>query len=493
MNSSAAATRDEVTFSWNGKSLRARAGDTIATALWRNDVLVLGSSRKRHRPLGLSGTYLQGELVQVDGIPHVRASTCLVTEGLEVRQQNVWPSPHFNLLMLARMIPPGWLRGGFERSMLFPGGTRRFQWWERLLMWAAGEASVDAGTRGWDASIPRGALLEVDTAVVGGGPAGRSAANDATRRGQRTVLVSSSATPGIHAAEMGADLAELDPRVTVLTRHIAVGVYRNATLLLAVPTDASAPARVIAAPHLVLATGKRSCPPWVTGHDLPGVLDLHTGLDLARVLGAELGPVVAVGTGAEQALSAALRRHGVTVSASVSADELLRIRGRRRVSGVVLSRGFVRCRTVVHAGPWASDASLRFQAASSGTLRLTAGPLPSHVTVVGGAAQRDEPPALRADHDLNLAVCPCMDVTVGEIHDLVRGGEYEIEVLKRATGCGMGPCQGFPCWRLMRAVIRHAMPDTRETGGDDAPTSRPPRGGITVRQAAGLDGLVPLD
>src|SRR5580658_9515277 len=89
---------DEVTFFWNGRRLRARAGDSIAAALWRNDVLALGSSRKRHRPLGLSGAFIQGELVQVDGVPHVRAGTARIAPGLDIRAQNTWPSPRFDLL-----------------------------------------------------------------------------------------------------------------------------------------------------------------------------------------------------------------------------------------------------------------------------------------------------------------------------------------------------------------------------------------------------------
>jgi hypothetical protein len=145
----------------------------------------------------------------------------------------------------------------------------------------------------------------------------------------------------------------------------------------------------------------------------------------------------------------------------------------------------------VHAGPWLSDPSLRFQASSSGTLRLTAGPVPNNVSVVGSASEPDEPVMLCDVKELaRVAVCPCMDVTALEVYRRALGGETSMEVLKRATGCGMGPCQGFPCWVLAQAVVRLA---TGEGGDDDRPSHRPPRAGITVRQAAGLDGLVDLD
>jgi sarcosine oxidase subunit alpha len=83
-----------------------------------------------------------------------------------------------------------------------------------------------------------------------------------------------------------------------------------------------------------------------------------------------------------------------------------------------------------------------------------------------------------------------MDVTVGELLAHIEAGDTHIEVLKRATSCGMGPCQGFPCWQLMRAVVERA---TGGNAGNDLPTYRPPRRGITVEQAAGLDGLLEVE
>ena len=62
-----------------------------------------------------------------------------------------------------------------------------------------------------------------------------------------------------------------------------------------------------------------------------------------------------------------------------------------------------------------------------------------------------------------------------------------VEELKRQTSCGMGPCQGLPCWELMRGLMLKVS-DGRH--GDDRPSHRGPRRGLTVAQAAGLDGLV---
>jgi bacterioferritin-associated ferredoxin len=450
--------------------------------------VAIGASRKRHRPLGVSGSYIQGELVQVNGVPHVRSSDFEITEGLVVQQQNTWPSPRFNLLTLLRFLTPAMVRGGFERNALFPGGTRRFQWWERLLMHLAGEVSIEPSPD--SVSSLKGRSLSVDTVVVGGGPSGREAANAAVRRGDATLLVTPGRVPGRRCSDLGGDLPILDPEVSVLNGHTIVGVYRSGHLLIAAPREGSHPATVIAASKTVLATGRRSCAPMVPGHDLPGVMDAHTAVDLARMLGAELGPAVIVGSGAEVPAAAALRAQNVQVAAVARVQEVTKIIGRGRVSGVVVSGARVACRTVVHAGPWMSDPSLAFQSAASGTLRLTAGELPAGVSVVGAAALVDEAVHLPNLDCAHIAVCPCMDVTAGELKALIDAGERHIEVLKRATGCGMGPCQGFPCWALARAVLQRVGGDS---SANDRPSHRPPRAGLTVAQAAGLDGVVELN
>ena len=81
-----------------------------------------------------------------------------------------------------------------------------------------------------------------------------------------------------------------------------------------------------------------------------------------------------------------------------------------------------------------------------------------------------------------------MDVTVGEIRDLVDEGVTHVEELKRLTGCGMGPCQGFPCWDLLAAALAAITGEPAASFGH--PSYRPPRGALSVAQAAGLADLV---
>ena len=251
-------------FRWNGRLLRAEAGDTIAAALWRHGIRQLGVSRKLHRPLGLSGAYLQGVLVEVNGVPHVRADERLVTEGMDVVRQNAWPNARFDLMNVLRLLPASWVRGGFEHTMWFPSGTRRFGVWERLLSFIAGEVDIRPAAQLQTTRIG-GLRLDCDVVVVGGGPAGVNAANEARRAGSTVVLVTRGSQHGETASALGIVLPPLDPEVTLLASHVVTGVYRAGHVVLAAPLDPGQSATILVCRRLVLAHGKRSCPPLVPG------------------------------------------------------------------------------------------------------------------------------------------------------------------------------------------------------------------------------------
>jgi len=457
-----------VEFTWNGARLQAQPGDSVAAALKRSGIDALAVSRKRHRPLGWSGSFVQGVLAEVDGTPNVRLDQIAVRQGMAVRRQNAWPAPGFDLLKALRLLPARWVRGGFEHPRLLPSGTWRFERWERLLSFLAGEGRLAPDAT---APIPPGRKRRVDAVVVGDGPHGRREAVHLATAGKEVVLV----TRG---------QASPCPGIEVLERHEAFGVYRGGTLVAAAPLDGAGGAAVFETAELVLATGRVSCPPLVPGNDLPGVMDARTAQHLAQ-RGVGLRRIVVVGTGAEVALAPTLAAAGEVVAVA-PVSGLRRILGRGRVSAVDLDRR-VACDTLVHAGPWIADPNLAFQARAEGRVRLAAQALPPNVRVIGSAALPDEPVHLCDLADArHAAVCPCMDVMGGEILDLVARGMTHVEELKRQTGCGMGPCQGLPCWELLRALVAKA------TGQpvDDRPSHRPPRRALTIAQAAGLADLV---
>jgi len=93
MNGTVSAGGDALAFSFNGRPLTGRAGDTLAVALGRNGIRRVARTRKRHLPLGLLGASVSGSLARVDGIPNVRLDQVRLRAGAQVRAQNCWPVP----------------------------------------------------------------------------------------------------------------------------------------------------------------------------------------------------------------------------------------------------------------------------------------------------------------------------------------------------------------------------------------------------------------
>lgn len=478
-----------VTIRWNGKSIEAREGDSVAAALYANGIRLLARSRKRHRPQGLSGSFLGPVLGRVNGCPNVRLDLETVCPGLDTHIQNVWPAARFDLLPLVQLLPTRWLYAGFEHSNLIRNGTRLSRVWEYSLAYLAGMADPPDSVLINDRNPGR--LLQTDVLVVGGGPAGCSAANEAVARGERVILITRGQTCGRSARLMAEPVPSLDPRVVLLAGMEVFGLYRGGRVAACAPPSHDRGAAVVETKLTVLATGRRSCPPLVRGNDLLGVLDTHAALALAGEHGVAPGRAVFVtGTGAQTRVAARLSTLGVNVVGTAPVDSIRRITGRKEVTSIETDRRTA-CDSVVHAGPWRRDPNLLFQAASEGSFHLNLGANPAEVQCVGAAAGPDEPVVVGPEPDETTLVCSCMDVTWDELARHVEKGETDVEVLKRLTACGMGPCQGTPCWDLMAAVLTELTGTPAE--GFGRPSHRDPRRSITVGQAAGLDGLIEAD
>lgn len=474
-------------FFWNGRRLSAAPGDSLAAALMRNGITTVARSRKLHRPLGYSGSHVVGILARVDGRPNVRLDQEPVRPGCRVEAQNVWPSAGFDLLRGFQLLPPKAVYGGFEHGRFTPSQGGAYMMWERMMAFLAGVA--EPPSKEHHGARRPGSRLDCDLLVVGAGPAGCKAANEAAAQGRSVIVVTRGETAGRFATAMGAPPEPLDARITFLPAMDLFGGYRGGKLFVAAPHRHDQGAIAIHAEEALLATGRRSMPPLVKGNQLPGVMDAHAALDLVHRHGLKLGSRVAViGSGAEQAVAARLAELGVNVVHRGAAKDLAKVVGRGQVRAIRLSSGQIPCDVVVHAGPWRVDPSLPFQITAEGELQLVGGLLPAHVVLGGAAAGPSEPVHIPARLSPDALVCPCMDVTVGEIVLHVDNGETDPEVLKRLTSCGMGPCQGYPCWDNMLAVLAH------RTGGRPEdfrrPSHRAPRRAITVAQAAGLADVI---
>jgi sarcosine oxidase subunit alpha len=184
-----------IKFRFDGRTYEGYSGDTVASALTAAGVSILSRSFKYHRPRGLlcGAGHCPNCLVQIGDEPSVRSCKRVIEEGMDVRPQNAWPSLDNDVMALtesiSRFLPVGFYYKIFHRPRtLWPA-------FEHILRNAAGLGVIDQNTPEGDYDKQ---YLHADVVVVGGGPAGLSAAVSAAEAGARVLLIDENPQLGGH-------------------------------------------------------------------------------------------------------------------------------------------------------------------------------------------------------------------------------------------------------------------------------------------------------
>jgi glycine cleavage system aminomethyltransferase T len=273
--------------------------------------------------------------------------------------------------------------------------------------------------------------VEVDVCVIGGGSAGRAEADAARRSGRETVVLDAGAGDEVVAIYAG-------PTVIARTTTGMLHVHAH---------------------EVVVATGTAEIQPVCPGNDLAGIVTARAAETLIAA-GVDLGVTVRVGP----------------------ADRLVRFDGADgRMTHVVTrdpdSGGETRRAAdtaIVELGTAPRDLLARM---------ADGGAAAAHVRVVGSAGAADAAPL--PPPPTEGMVCRCMGASVDDLEEAWGRGFTELELLKRSSRAGLGPCQGGACLPHVRSWI------AARTGGEPPPpfTARPAARQITLAEA-GADAYV---
>ena len=310
-----------VNFTFNGKKYAAYAGDTIASALAAGGVQIFSRSFKYHRPRGLMccAGHCPNCLVQVGDEPNVRACLRPVEDGMSVKPQNVWPSLERDVMALTalgqRFMPVGFYYKTFIRPQsLWPT-------YEYILRHAAGLGQVypDTEPDRYDKQY-----LHADVAVVGGGPAGLSAAIAAAQAGARVLMFDDGPVLGGHLRYAGPENGALNNLLANVENLPALQTYSNTSVLGWFEENWLSAVRgrrlyKIRAKSIVFATGAYEQPLIFDNNDLPGVMLASAARRLLHLYGVRPGQKVVVVTANDDGWAAAaeLQDAGLTLSGVV--------------------------------------------------------------------------------------------------------------------------------------------------------------------------------
>ena len=325
-------------FSFLGRELTGYEGDTVASALYAEGVRVFSRSLKYHRPRGLYS--IDGEsantLLHIDGVPNECAETTLLRAGMDTRPQNVDGDPRHDVYGLLDKLDR-WMPAGFYYKLFHrPYGLWPF--FQNRIRKLAGVGQLES-LEGLDAAGRSELHLNAEVAVIGGGPAGLSAALAAAEAGVRVALFEQRPLLGGHfdwrvrevdgrpLHERVLDLAldaGSDARVRVFTHAPVIGVWGEnlITGFQVGKDDDPFDTRYFEcrANSVVVATGCRERPLIFNHNDRPGVMQVGCAWRLARTYSTLPGERAVFTVGDDLGLEAAADLASLGVEVSAVAD-----------------------------------------------------------------------------------------------------------------------------------------------------------------------------
>ena len=179
-----------IEFYFNDKKLYGFQGDTLASALLANRISLISRSIQYHRPRGL----FTNNLGEPNSIIHVNiddkefinvsATDIYLSENMNIKSINSWPSLEFDLYALKRVFSKFFQPGFIYKTFMWP----RFLWdvYEKFIRKTKG---FDELKSDFDSLRYEKKHLNTDILIIGSGPSAISFAYSALQLGYKILMV----------------------------------------------------------------------------------------------------------------------------------------------------------------------------------------------------------------------------------------------------------------------------------------------------------------
>ncbi len=348
-------------FIFDGQKLTGFAGDTVASALLANNILLVGRSIKLHRPRGIlsSGIEEPSAIVECstpgDGpVPNLKATEVLLSQGLVVKSQNNWPSRNFDAFAVlsygSRLLTAGF----YYKTFLWPNwGWHRI--YEKVIRNFAGMGQVQVNGSGTFALTADKRHKYCQILIIGSGPAGLSAALACSRKGIHVVLVEQEPNYGgsllwrkgfvgkLSANQWISQAVEelkQNPNVDLFSHTMVFGHYDHG-LALAYQMELNKEPHIfwkIRADRILLASGSIERPLTFPNNDRPGIMLAGAVRKYVNCYAVRPGTKVFMAIADETERDAAIadcNAAGIEVVECLKSDqEIVKVHGRHRVRAV---------------------------------------------------------------------------------------------------------------------------------------------------------------